>query len=66
MKMYQITLLAIAMVLASCGKSVHNSNEDQQFDLMKIKLRSIRLVITILPLFEVNRIFASYHEWMAT
>lgn len=43
MKMYQISLLAIAMILASCGKSALNSNEDQQFNLMAVKPRSITL-----------------------
>ena len=43
MKMYQMTLLTITMVLASCGKSGHNEIENQQFNLMEIKPRSITL-----------------------
>lgn len=41
--MYQITLLTITMVLASCGKSGHNKNENQQFNLMEIQPRNITL-----------------------
>lgn len=43
MKMYQITLLAIAMFLVSCGKNRHNESENQQFNLMEIKPQNITL-----------------------